>query len=128
MTSRQSTLLLVSDADGASGKVAAFLESMNFRVVQCERAIDAVQLAYEVRPDAVLLKQSTRELPADSVCAMLKTQAGNDRSPLILLSTCPRGSRPRSGRAVASCDYVLPAPFDPMDLYKTVVGRDPPGA
>jgi DNA-binding NarL/FixJ family response regulator len=111
-------ILVVEDDGPFREHVHVVLEDAGYRVLEAERAEEALRIAHEERPDLVLLDVHLPGTSGYDVCRSLRDELGEIG--IIFLS----GSRTEmldraAGLSMGADDYVL-KPFEPEELIARV--------
>jgi len=108
------TVLVVDDHEANLSGLRAFLQR-DYRVITTTSGREAIRIAKNASPDAVLLDVVMPEVSGLEVCAELKEAAGTRLIPVVLMSG--RGDRQtRIAGITAGADDFLDKPIDPQEL------------
>jgi CheY-like chemotaxis protein len=104
------TILLVDDEPVVRALLHATLEPTGARLIDAEEGTRALELAWEERPDLVVLDVGLPMLSGIDVCRGLKTHLP---APKVILVT---GNRFAEGIDDCGADAIVGKPFDPLLL------------
>ena len=108
---RQRTVMVVDDDDVARQLLHARLERDGYRVIVAEDARQAVQLALQARPDAIVSDVVMPGLDGFDLCAALRAREELDDVPIVLLTALDVRAPDRSlARAVGASALVRRSP------------------
>jgi two-component system, cell cycle response regulator DivK len=83
-------LVLVVDDNDRNRKLAAdVLRSAGFRTLHAATATDAISLAWEHRPDVILMDLRLPDLDGSSAARILRSDPRTSRIPVVALSALP---------------------------------------
>ena len=112
-------LVLVADDDeDIRALVALRLRKAGYEVVTAANGEEALRLAYELKPDLLLLDVSMPVMDGHEVCREIQAQ-GPEAPPVIFLTARSHGSAALEGFAAGAADYVT-KPFRPEELLARV--------
>jgi CheY-like chemotaxis protein len=117
-------ILVVDDTPSLLDLVRTCLEEEGYRVVTCLRSRDALRLAHEERPDAILLDLVMPEMSGWEVLEHLRADTAFVRTPVIVctayvaeaLGRLPDLRGPTGDARIG----LLPKPFDTEELVEVV--------
>jgi len=118
------TVLVVDDDSLIQSLVRAELESEGFRVVSAVDGIQALRLAREHRPAAILLDIHLPKLQGWDVLTELKSDSAVASVPVIIMSVEEQRAR---GYALGACEYLV-KPVEPDRLLQIVRKACTPGS
>jgi CheY-like chemotaxis protein len=119
-------ILIADDESSVVELVRVTLEDELVRVVAAGDGLTAVALAFEVRPDLVLLDVNMPGWDGPEVCRRLRADAGFAATPIVMLTAATHPDDVRRGFAAGATEY-LTKPFSPVRLL-TLVDTLAPGA
>ena len=115
--------LVVDDEADTLATVSELLEHHGYEVVQADRGERAIELAYEHKPDIVILDVMLPGINGFEVCKRLKdaAQPGNEgydvHTPVLMLTAKTKGRDVQYAKAVGADGY-LKKPFEPLKLFR----------
>ena len=115
--------LVVDDEADTLATVSELLEHHGYEVIQAAEGERAIQLAYEHRPDIVVLDVMLPGINGFEVCKRLKdaAQPGNEgydvHTPVLMLTAKTKGRDVQYAKSVGADGY-LKKPFEPLKLFK----------
>lgn len=110
------TVLLVEDDEHVRELLAATVPS-DWRIVEAADGIEALALAQEHHPDAVVLDHDLPLLDGAAVCAALRRSPDGATMRIVAL-TAHHDDAVREAFTAAGVDAVLHKPFSPMRLME----------
>ena len=113
-------VLLVEDDQDGRMVYAEWLTHAGFRVVQAHNGLQALELAVELRPDAVLTDLAIPGIDGYELTRRLKSDARTESIPILAVTGYAPFTRDPSRAGRAGCDAVLPKPCDPADVERTL--------
>ncbi|MBN1206163.1 MAG: response regulator [Myxococcaceae bacterium] len=111
-----STVLVVDDDLLMQQLVLGQLEPAGFKVVPAEDGVNALRLARELKPQAILLDIHLPRLDGWSVLSQLKSEPTLSHIPVILVSVEEQRAR---GFSLGACEYLV-KPVEPDRLVEVV--------
>jgi CheY-like chemotaxis protein len=119
-TPEKAPLVLVVD-DVAHGReiFAEYLEFRGFRVATAEDGIEAMEKAFELRPDVILMDLSLPKIDGWEATRRLKQDERTRSIPIIALTAHALASAHDRAKEVG-CDSVVTKPCIPKDLEAEV--------
>jgi PAS domain S-box-containing protein len=111
-----STVLVVDDDPLMQQLVVGQLEPAGFKVVPAEDGVNALRLAREVKPQAIILDIHLPRLDGWSVLSQLKSEPALASIPVILVSVEEQRAR---GYSLGACEYLV-KPVEPDRLVEVV--------
>lgn len=114
MEATGTTVLVVEDDEPIRMLMTATLPE-EWAVVEAADGMEALALAREHRPDAVLLDHDLPLMSGVEVCQVLRRDPGTERCRIIAV-TANDDPRVRDAFTIAGADAVLLKPFSPMQL------------
>ena len=109
------TILIVDDDQDQTDVLATRLTRQGFRPISASCGQRGLELAYEHRPDLILLDLRLPDGDGLSVCKQLGDDPATSAIPIIILSGMERPDIIRRSRA-AGCQYYVRKPYDPNAL------------
>lgn len=114
------TVLLVDDEEVNLYALKIILESRGYRCVTSSNGADAVKLASEILPDAILLDIQMPVMDGYEVCQRLKEDPRTKPIPIVFLTArCRDQEEVIRGLDLGANDYVT-KPFNPEELLARV--------
>lgn len=105
--------LVAEDDPGIRKLIASMLELDGWEVREAENGAEAVAMAEDWHPDALVMDVMMPELDGISATEQIRLQEGNDDCAVIVVSAEPAAEA--RAREIGSDDFVQ-KPFDPSDL------------
>lgn len=109
------TVLVVEDTPDTRSLMRLILEFAGYRVLEAENGLEAVEIAREVRPDAILMDMSLPVIDGCKATRFIREQPELKNVPIIACTAHNRWEW-RSKAIVAGCTYFLTKPLDPEGL------------
>lgn len=116
MDVRGTTVLVVEDDEPIRALITATLPE-DWAVVEAADGMEALALAREHQPDAVLLDHDLPLLDGVEICRVLRRDPATDGCRIIAV-TANDDPRVRDAFTGAGADAVLTKPFSPMQLLQ----------
>ena len=116
MEVRGTTVLVVEDDEPIRMLITATLPE-DWAVVEAVDGMEALALAREHRPDAVLLDHDLPLMDGVEVCQVLRRDPANAGCRIVAV-TANDDPRIRDAFTIAGADAVLTKPFSPMQLLE----------
>jgi CheY-like chemotaxis protein len=113
-------MLLVVDDCVEQRELYEFLLARDFDLVSAGRGPEAISLALERQPDAIVLDVQMPEMNGIEVCRRLKRHKDTAAIPVVMLTGSPRDVRDEAAAAGAAAVLTKPCPIDTLIEY--VVG------
>lgn len=113
------TVLVVDDESLTRDLLRMMLERADFRVVEAEDGLDALQKIREQRPDAVILDVMMPNMDGFVVCQTLRQDATTADLPVLMLSAKTQPEAVEEGMRAGATRY-LPKPISYKDLIQHV--------
>lgn len=120
-------VLVVDDMADVRDVVAEYLEHHCYRVATAEDGFDALDKAFALCPDLILMDLSMPNLDGWEATRRLKRDPRTRHIPVIAFTGFALKSYLEEAR-VAGCDLVVTKPMRPSDLeaeVRRLLGRDP---
>jgi two-component system alkaline phosphatase synthesis response regulator PhoP len=95
------------------------LEGAGYTVATTMNGNDALQTAFENKPDLLLLDIMLPGLEGLEICREVKAQYGDEAPPVILISALGQQIDVEAGMAAGADDYII-KPFSPRLLLERV--------
>jgi CheY-like chemotaxis protein len=116
------TILVVDDDPHIRRLITATLEDVaGFRLREAGDGLQALEAAFEERPEIVLLDYDMPRLDGVETCRRLRSDPVTATSTIVMLTGMT--DRPAHDRAVAAgADLFLTKPFSPLRLLRLVDG------
>ena len=112
--------ILVVDDEAAQRKVVLYnLEAAGFEVMSADNGEDAVLMAYEERPNLIVLDWMMPKLSGLEVCRQLRSKKETKEIPIILLSARSEDVDKVRGLEMGADDYVA-KPYSVVELMARI--------
>ncbi|HSG39747.1 MAG TPA: response regulator [Thermoanaerobaculia bacterium] len=112
-------VLVVDDVDHGREIFAEYLEFRGFRVATAADGLEAMEKAFELRPDVILMDLSLPGIDGWEATRRLKADERTRDTPIIALTAHALASAHEKAREVG-CDAVVTKPCLPRDLEQEV--------
>lgn len=115
--------LVVDDEPDTLTTVSELLEHHGFEVLRASNGEQAIEMAYEHRPDVIVLDVMLPGINGFEVCRRLKDpsqkgSAGYDvHTPILMLTAKAKGRDVQYAKSVGANGYIK-KPFQPLKLYQ----------
>jgi two-component system, cell cycle response regulator DivK len=121
MSGEESTplVLVVDDVDHGREIFAEYLEFRGFRVATAADGLEALEKAFELRPDVILMDLSLPGIDGWEATRRLKADERTQDIPIIALTAHALASAHEKAREVG-CNAVVTKPCLPKDLEQEV--------
>ncbi len=121
MSGEESTplVLVVDDVDHGREIFAEYLEFRGFRVATAADGLEALEKAFELRPDVILMDLSLPGIDGWEATRRLKADERTQSIPIIALTAHALASAHEKAREVG-CNAVVTKPCLPKDLEQEV--------
>ena len=118
----QASILVVDDTPALLDVVRVALEAEGYRVVTCLESREAVRLAFEERPDVIMLDVVMPEVSGWEVLAQLRSDPGFARTPVIVCTAYVAEALGRLAELRGPDQHLglLPKPFELEELLEVV--------
>ncbi len=113
------TILIADDSTVFRTLEAAFLVQRGYTIMQAGDGAEAVRLAFEQKPDLILLDVQMPVMDGVSVLATLKSSAETRHIPIIVITTIGR-EKDREILLKGGADEFVSKPIDGRDLVAKV--------
>lgn len=113
------TVLVVDDESLTRDLLRMMLERADFRVMEAEDGVDALEKIREQRPDAVILDVMMPNMDGFAVCQTLRQEAATADLPVLMLSAKTQPEAVEEGMRAGATRY-LPKPISYKDLIRHV--------
>ncbi|MFN5540236.1 MAG: PleD family two-component system response regulator [Candidatus Melainabacteria bacterium] len=113
------TILLADDEPSLRLLVKATLAAKKYTVIEAANGHDALNLAKQVNPDAILLDVMMPFLTGFQVCAELRKDPKTAKMPIIIL-TAKGGDDDKDMAKSVGANHFLTKPFRPSELLQAV--------
>lgn len=117
--SRKSRILLIDDDPLMRHIVSTALAKENYVVVMADSGTEGMDLAWEQRPDLILLDVMMPDADGFSVCYQLRHHTLTANVPIIMLTALGDINEKVRGMQMGADDYIT-KPFDPRELVSRV--------
>jgi CheY-like chemotaxis protein len=112
-------LLLVDDTELFLAMEQSFLERREFILHTARSGSEALEKAWTIQPDLILLDLHMPDLSGDQVCTRLKEDPQFQNTPIVIATS--ERNRPTLAKCIeAGCDAILPKPFNKEMLVRTI--------
>ena len=111
--------LVVDDSEGIRTLIAELLEREGFRVLQCENAERALELAAATAPQLALLDVQMPGASGYDVCIELRRRFGDEIAIMFVSGSRAESFDRVAGLRLGADDYLV-KPFDPEELVARV--------
>jgi CheY-like chemotaxis protein len=118
----QASILVVDDTPALLDVVRTALQAEGYRVVTCLESREAVRLAFEERPDVIMLDVVMPEVSGWEVLAQLRSDPGFSRTPVIVCTAYVAEALGRLAELRGPDQHLglLPKPFELEELLEVV--------
>ena len=113
-------VLLVEDDRAGRLLFAAWLQQSGFRVEQAHNGLQALERAFDLRPDAILTDLNIPGIDGYELTRRLKMDSRTQHIPILAVTGYAPFTQDPSRAERAGCDAVLPKPCLPDDLEATL--------
>jgi two-component system, cell cycle response regulator DivK len=113
-------VLLVEDDREGRLLFAEWLQQAGFRVEQAHNGLQALERAFDLRPDAILTDLNIPGIDGYELTRRLKTDPRTERIPILAVTGYAPFAQDPSRADRAGCDAVLRKPCQPEDLEQTL--------
>lgn len=122
MTADQVTsplVLIVEDYDDAREMYAEYLEMSGYRVVEARNGEEALERAFELLPDVILMDLALPRMDGWEATRRLKTDGRTRRIPIVALTGHALTGHAEGARE-AGCDAFVTKPCLPEELVEQI--------
>ena len=105
--SERSTVLLVDDEPDSLALLMLLLESQNHNILTAENGVEAVGIAEKEDVDLVVMDVQMPEMDGITACSQIKTLAGDDFVPVILVTSLGDPMDRVEGISAGADDYIV---------------------
>jgi CheY-like chemotaxis protein len=126
MTDHRPLVLVVDDYQDAREMYAEYLTYSGFRVAEASNGLEALQKAFELLPDVILMDLSLPGMDGWAATKRLKTDDRTRRIPIVALTGHALAGASESAR-LAGCDAFVTKPCLPDELVlqvRRILDRD----
>ena len=116
---RSHTVLIVDDESDVVDLVRYKLRTAGFTVLEANDGLQALALAREHRPDAVVLDLMLPQMTGEEVCRQLKGDPDTAPIPVLMLTAKGQPAERIAGLEIGADDYIT-KPFSPRELVLRV--------
>lgn len=109
------TVLVVEDTPDTRSLMRLILEFAGYRVLEAENGLEAIEVAREERPDAILMDMSLPVMDGCQATRRIREQPGLKNVPIIACTAHNRWEW-RGKSIVAGCTDFITKPLDPEGL------------
>ena len=118
--SERSLVLLVEDDRDSRLMFAEWLERAGFRVEQAHNGLQALERAFDLRPDAILTELHIPGIDGYELTRRLKTDPRTADTPILAVTGYLPFAQDPSRAERAGCDAILAKPCDPHEIGRTL--------
>jgi CheY-like chemotaxis protein len=116
----KSLKILVADDEKDIRKLIAFvLQKNGYQVLEAINGAQALQVAYDQKPDIVLLDLMMPQIDGLEVCRRLRLNPNTRKIPILILSAKSQNSDIMNALLLGAVHYLV-KPFTPKDLLEKV--------
>jgi CheY-like chemotaxis protein len=119
MTDKRPLVLVVDDYQDAREMYAEYLAYSGFRVAEATNGVEALEKAFELLPDVILMDLSLPGMDGWAATRRLKTDERTRRIPVVALTGHALAGASESARQ-AGCDAFVTKPCLPDELVVQV--------
>jgi CheY-like chemotaxis protein len=119
LSERPLVLLVEDDRDGRL-MFATWLEGAGFRVEQAHNGLQALERAFDLRPDAILTELHIPGIDGYELTRRLKRDPRTADTPIVAVTAYAPFARDPSRADRAGCDALLLKPCDPHEVSRTL--------
>lgn len=119
VNSDKKSVLIVDDNPINVELLNNILSAFDFEVYTALNGHDALEIAYEVHPDALLLDVTMPEMNGYEVCQALKANDTTRTIPVLFVSALTDPSDIEHSYEVGGSDYII-KPFQPLDVIERI--------
>jgi DNA-binding response OmpR family regulator len=117
--SERKFILIVEDEPDAARLVAFHLQRAGYQVGQAGAGQEALNAAFESRPDLIILDLMLPKLDGFEVCRMLKTSPISRHVPILMVTALAATASKIRGFSLGADDY-LTKPFEVAELLARI--------
>lgn len=118
-TSPARKLLIADDERSLRLLVAATLASEDYEIVEASDGLQALALARQEHPQAVLLDVDMPGMDGIEVCRQIKEDPSLATTIVVMLTSAAHPAQREAGLAAGATEY-LTKPFSPLELLRIV--------
>ncbi|MCL5291852.1 MAG: response regulator [Actinobacteria bacterium] len=112
-------ILVVDDSTSIVNLITVKLAKEGYEVIQAFNGEEALEKAYEERPDLILLDVMMPRLDGKEVCARIKSDPSMAATPIVMLTAVGEFEEQLKGLETGADEYMT-KPFDPGQLAAVV--------
>ena len=101
---------------------AEWLMVAGFRVEQAHNGLQALERAFDLRPDAILTDLNIPGIDGYELTRRLRSDERTRDIPILAITDYAPFTQDPARADRAGCDAVLPKPCDPAELVRTLAG------
>ena len=101
---------------------AEWLMAAGFRVAQAHNGLQALERAFDLRPDAILTDLNIPGIDGYELTRRLRSDERTRDIPILAITGYAPFTQDPARADRAGCDAVLAKPCDPADLVRTLAG------
>ncbi len=120
MSAQMKKILVVDDAEATRYAIVRTLKSEGFQVIEAARGIEALELAFSMKPDLITLDIHLPDILGFEICRRIKMNPQTGYIPVLQVSTSCVTSKDRIHGLEGGADSYLTHPFEPSVLIATV--------
>ena len=100
------TVLVVDDEPMTRDLLRLMLERVNFKVIEAEDGMDAIEKAKTMKPDAIILDVMMPRMDGYAVCKTLRSEEETEHLPVLMLSAKTSPAAIEQGFAAGATKYL----------------------
>lgn len=122
MSSTPATILAIDDNRAFNYAICRTLEQNGYRCLHAHEGAEALSLAEEQLPDAILLDVNLPDMTGFEVCRRLKADAKTSSIPVVFLSAAQNSAHAKETGKSVGADGFLFAPVETAQLLTVIQG------
>ena len=122
MSSTPATILAIDDNRAFNYAICRALEQNGYRCLHAHEGAEALSLAEEQLPDAILLDVNLPDMTGFEVCRRLKADAKTSSIPVVFLSAAQNSAHAKETGKSVGADGFLFAPVETAQLLTVIQG------
>jgi diguanylate cyclase (GGDEF)-like protein len=119
-TQRAGTVLVANSDPELLHILEVNLLHANFNVIATRTGAEALEQAFTVKPDIIILDTALPDVDLTEVCRRLKESPQTSLTPVIAIGAKSR-KKVRAARVVHDANRYIPKPFDPQEVVAAVL-------
>jgi two-component system, chemotaxis family, response regulator PixH len=112
-------ILIIKDSLRDWQILSHYLEDWGYNIVKASHAQEALEIALEERPDAIVTEVSSPEMSGFELCRFLKMHLTHQKVPIVVCSNKNQAIHHLWARKQGA-DVYLTKPFTPEDLLSAI--------